>query len=65
MSKTIVIHDDHIDILKDGYNIIEQTIQTGDVSFLDILNDICMSSDETEDSQHKAVINELLEALDY
>ena len=65
MSKTIVIHDNHIDILKDGYNIIEQTIQTGDVSFLDILNDICMSSDETEDSQHKTVINELLEALDY
>ena len=65
MSKTIVIHDDHIDILKDGYNIIEQTIHTGDVSFMDILNDICMSSDETEDSQHKTVINELLEALDY
>lgn len=65
MSKTIVIHDDHIDILKDGYNIIEQTIHTGDVSFLDILNDICMSSDEADDSQHKTVINELLEALDY
>ena len=65
MKKTIVIHDNHIDILKDGYNIIEQTIQTGDVSFLDVLNDICMSSDEAEDNQHKAVINELLEALDY
>lgn len=65
MSKTIVIHDDHIDILKDGYDIIEQTIHTGDVSFLDILNDICMSSDEADDSQHKAVINELPEALDY
>ena len=51
--------------MKDGYNIIEQTIHTGDVNFLDILNDICMSSDEAEDSQHKTVINELLEALDY
>lgn len=65
MSKTITIHDDHIDILKDGHNIIEQTIQTGDVSFLDILNDICMNSDEADDSQHKTIISELLNALDY
>lgn len=26
MSKTIVIHDDRIDILKDDYNIIERTV---------------------------------------
>lgn len=26
MSKTIIIHDDRIDILKDGYNIIERTV---------------------------------------
>ena len=24
MSKTIIVHDDRIDILKDGYNIIER-----------------------------------------
>jgi hypothetical protein len=26
MSKTIIIHDDFIEVLQDGYNIIERTI---------------------------------------
>lgn len=26
MKKTIIIHDDYVEVLKDGYNIIERTV---------------------------------------
>lgn len=34
MKKTIIIHDDYIEVLKDGYNIIEQTIYDNDTVLL-------------------------------
>jgi hypothetical protein len=26
MQKTIIVHDDYVEVLKDGYNIIERTV---------------------------------------
>lgn len=31
MSKTIIIHDDYIDVLKDGCNIIDKTIYDDEI----------------------------------
>lgn len=38
MKKTLIIHDDHVDVLKDGYNIIERTIY--DDSFITQANEL-------------------------
>lgn len=34
MKKTIIIHDDFIEVLQDGYNIIEQTIYDNNIVLL-------------------------------
>lgn len=34
MAKTIIIHDDYIEVLKDGHNIIEKTIYDFDLVLL-------------------------------
>jgi hypothetical protein len=31
MKKTVIVHDDYIEVLKDGYNIIENTIYDVDL----------------------------------
>jgi len=38
MKKTLIVHDDHVDVLKDGYNIIERTIY--DDSFITQANEL-------------------------
>jgi hypothetical protein len=45
MSKTIIVHDDRIDILKDGYNIIERTVYLNGQDLLRLLGEI----EETEE----------------
>lgn len=52
MSKTIVIHDDRIDILKDGYNIIERTIYLNGQDLLRLLDNF----EEMEENKIKKVL---------
>lgn len=46
MSKTIIIHDDRIDILKDGYNIIERTVYLNGQDLLRLLEQLIEEKEE-------------------
>lgn len=46
MSKTIIIHDDRIDILKDGYNIIERTVYLNGQDLLRLLEQLIEEMEE-------------------
>ena len=64
MSKTIVIHDDHIDILKDGYNIIEQTIHLNGSSLSSLLDQVYTGGLESLNSEDQDTLVELLNAIE-
>lgn len=46
MNKTIIIHDDRIDILKDGYNIIERTVYLNGQDLLRLLEQLIEEMEE-------------------
>lgn len=46
MSKTIIIHDDRIDMLKDGYNIIERTVYLDGSSLPKLLEQLIKEMEE-------------------
>lgn len=46
MSKTIIVHDDRIDILKDGYNIIERTVYLNGQDLLRLLEQLIEEMEE-------------------
>lgn len=46
MSKTIIIHDDRIDILKDGYNMIERTVYLNGQDLLRLLEQLIEEMEE-------------------
>lgn len=46
MSKTIIVHDDRIDILKDGYNIIERTVYLNGRDLLRLLEQLIEEMEE-------------------
>ena len=46
MSKTIIVHDDRIDILKDGYNIIERTVYLNGQDLLRLLEQLIEETEE-------------------
>ena len=64
MSKTIVIHDDHIDILKDGYNIIEQTIHLNGSSLPSLLDQVYTGGLESLNSDDQDTLVDLLNAIE-
>jgi len=64
MSKIIVIHDNHIDILKDGYNIIEQTIHLNGSSLPSLLDQVYTGGLESLNSEDQDILVELLNAIE-
>ena len=64
MSKTVVIHNDHIDILKDRYNIIEQTIHLNGSSLSSLLDQVYTGGLESLSSDDQDTLIDLLNAIE-
>lgn len=62
MNKTIIIKDDRIDILKDGYNIIEKSIHGENVPEI-LVQALTFARDEL-DMDNMDAINELIKTLE-